>query len=51
MDWCRAIILPGIQIRGKGVVVAAGTIVTKNVDEDYVLVAGAPMRIVKKYDC
>ena len=45
------IILPGVQIRGKGVVVAAGTIVTKNVDEDYVLVAGAPMRVLKKYDC
>lgn len=44
-----AIILPGVQIRGKGVVVAAGTIVTKNIDEDYVLVAGSPMCIVKKY--
>lgn len=44
-----AIILPGVQIRGKGVVVAAGTIITKNIDEDYVLVAGSPMCIVKKY--
>ncbi len=45
-----AIVLPGVQIRGKGVVVAAGTIVTKDVDEDYVLIAGSPMRIVKHYN-
>lgn len=44
-----AIVLPGVKIRGKGVVVAAGTIVTKNIDEDYVLIAGSSMRIVKKY--
>lgn len=44
-----AIILPGVQIRGKGVVVAAGAIVTKDIDEDYVMVAGSPARIVKKY--
>jgi acetyltransferase-like isoleucine patch superfamily enzyme len=44
-----AIVLPGVQINGKGVVVAAGTIVTKSVNEDYVLVAGSPMRIVKHY--
>ena len=29
--------------------VAAGTIVTKDINEDYVLVAGSPMRIVKRY--
>ena len=44
-----AIILPGVHIKGKGVVVAAGTIVTKDINEDYVLVAGSPMRIVKRY--
>ena len=44
-----AIILPGVQIKGKGVVVAAGTIVTKDINEDYVLVARSPMRIVKSY--
>lgn len=44
-----AIILPGVQIKGKGIVVAAGTIVTKDINENYVLVAGSPMRIVKSY--
>ena len=44
-----AIVLPGVQICGKGVVIAAGTIVTKNVDDDYALIAGSPMRIVKYY--
>ena len=29
--------------------VAAGTIVTKDINENYVLVAGSPMRIVKSY--
>lgn len=45
-----AIVLPGVQIRGKGVVVAAGTVVTKDVNEDYVLVAGSPMHIMKHYE-
>ena len=44
-----AIILSDVHINGKGVVIAAGTIVTQNIDEDYVLVAGAPARIVKEY--
>ena len=38
----RAMILPGIKI-GKGAVVAAGSIVTKNV-EDYNIVAGIPAK-------
>ena len=29
--------------------IAAGTIVTKDINEDYVLVAGSPARIVKHY--
>ena len=44
-----AIIMPGVSIRGKGVVIGAGTIVNKDIEDDYVLVAGAPARIVKKY--
>lgn len=40
----RATILPGVHI-GKGAVVAAGAIVTKDVPE-YVVVAGVPARIV-----
>lgn len=44
-----AIILPGVQTRGKGVVIAAGVIVTRNVEDDYVLLAGSPAQIVKTY--
>ena len=41
-----AIILPGVSI-GNRVVVAAGAVVTKNVEDD-VVVAGVPARVVKK---
>lgn len=41
----NAIILPGIRI-GKGAVVAAGAIVTKNV-EPYSIVAGVPAKIIR----
>lgn len=40
----RVIILPGIRI-GKGAIVAAGAVVTKNVPE-YGIVAGNPARVV-----
>lgn len=42
----NAIILPGIQI-GKGSVVAAGAVVTKNVPP-YTLVGGVPARVLKQ---
>jgi maltose O-acetyltransferase len=42
----RAIILPGVTI-GEGAVVAAGSVVTKNVDS-YTIVAGNPARLIKK---
>lgn len=41
-----ATILPGVKI-GKGVIVAANSVVTKDVLDDYVLVAGSPA-VVKK---
>lgn len=44
----NAIILPGVKITGKGVIIAAGAVVTHDITEDYVLVAGAPGRIVKR---
>lgn len=44
-----AIICPGVKITGKGVVVAAGSVVTKDIAENYVLVAGTPGKIVKYY--
>lgn len=45
-----AIILPGVQISGEYVVVGAGTVVTKDIIESRVVVAGNPARIVKRMD-
>ena len=45
------IILPGIQITGEYVIVAAGAVVTKSIYESRVVVAGNPAKIVKKIDC
>lgn len=42
----RAMILPGVKI-GKGAVIAAGSVVTKNV-EPYHVVAGVPAKFIKK---
>ncbi|MBN8569583.1 MAG: acyltransferase [Ignavibacteria bacterium] len=41
----RAVILPGVKI-GKGSVVAAGSVVTKNV-EAYTIVAGNPAKLIR----
>lgn len=41
---CRTIILPGVTI-GKGAVIAAGAVVTKDVP-DYAIVAGVPAEVV-----
>lgn len=43
-----AIILPGVNITGEYVVIGAGAVVTKDITEDKVIVAGNPARIVKK---
>lgn len=43
-----AIILPGVNIKGKGVIVGAGAVVTKDINEDFVLVAGNPARVIKR---
>ena len=42
----RAIILPGVKI-GKGSIIAAGAVVTKNVPS-YVIVGGCPAKIIKR---
>lgn len=44
----NSIVLPGVSIKGKGVVVAAGAVVTHDIEEDYCVVAGVPAKIVKK---
>ena len=50
-DYCwigaGAIVLPGVRINGKFVVVAAGAVVTSDIEESYVVVAGVPARIIK----
>ncbi len=43
-----SVILPNIEI-GSGVVVAAGSVVTKSIPNDF-LVAGVPAQLKKKYD-
>lgn len=42
----RAIILPGVKI-GKGAIVAAGSVVTKNVEE-FDVVGGVPAKVIKQ---
>ena len=46
----NSIVLPGVKITGKGVIVAAGAVVTHDITEDYVVVGGVPARIVKRLD-
>lgn len=42
-------VLPGVQLADK-TVVGAGSVVTKSVDESYVLVAGVPAVLKKRYN-
>ena len=43
-----AIILPGVKITGEYVVIGAGAVVTKDITESNVIVAGVPAKIIKK---
>ena len=42
-----AIILPGVTIKGD-CVVAAGAVVSKDIEERYVIIAGNPARVIKR---
>lgn len=44
-----ATILPGVSIKGEYVVVAADAVVTKDILEDKVIVAGNPAKIIKRF--
>jgi len=44
-----AIILGGVHITGEYVVIAAGSVVTSEIKENYCLYAGVPARLVKRY--
>jgi maltose O-acetyltransferase len=42
----RAMILPGCKHIGKGVIIGAGSVVTKDIP-DYAIVGGNPARVIK----
>lgn len=44
----NSIVLSGVKITGKGVIVAAGSVVTKDITEDFVVVGGVPAKIIKR---
>lgn len=44
----NAIILPGVKITGEYVVIGAGAVVTKDITESKVIVAGVPAKIIKR---
>lgn len=46
MDWTKCNILPGVHI-GDGAIIAANSVVSKNV-EPYTIVGGNPARIIRK---
>lgn len=44
----NSVVLPGVSITGKGVVVAAGAVVTHDITEDYCIVGGVPAKIIRR---
>lgn len=45
-----AIVLPGVRLTGEGIIVAAGSVVTKSFNGDFLLIGGNPARIIKRYE-
>ena len=45
----NSIILPGVKIIGRYVVIAAGAIVTKDINDSYCIYAGIPARLIKQF--
>lgn len=43
-----AIILPGVNITGNNIIVAAGAVVTHSITENSVIVAGNPAKVIKR---
>ncbi len=43
-----AVILPGVKITGEYVVIGAGAVVTKDITESRVIVAGVPATVIKR---
>ncbi len=46
----NAVILPGVKITGEYVVIGAGAVVTKDITESKVAVAGVPAKVIKKFN-
>lgn len=46
----NATILNGVKISGEYIVIAANSVVTKDINEDFCVVAGCPAKIIKKID-
>lgn len=46
----NSIVLPGVKITGRGVIVAAGAVVNKDITEDFVIVGGIPAKIIKRLE-
>ena len=44
-----ATILPGVKLNGTGIIVAAGSVVTKSFYEDFILIGGSPAKVLKRY--
>lgn len=43
----NSVVLPGVSIKGKGCIVAAGAVVTHDFDEDYIIIGGIPAKKIK----